>query len=56
VSAIEKEIVRKRDELLAERAVLLRRRKELLAEQRRVERELADCRAAERVFWSGRRK
>src|SRR6202035_3821711 len=43
-------IVAKRDALSAERAELLERRSALLARMREVDRELADCRAAARLF------
>lgn len=43
-------VTEKRDVLLAEREILDQRRTELLAMQRKNERELADCRAAERFL------
>jgi hypothetical protein len=43
-------IVAKRDRILAERAKLLDIRSELLAKIRKADRELADCRAAARLF------
>jgi hypothetical protein len=43
-------ITAKRDALVTERATLLRQRLELLARLRTVDRELADCRAAARLF------
>jgi hypothetical protein len=49
-AAAEAKIIRKRDELLAERALLVQQREELLIRLRRAERALADCRAAARFF------
>jgi hypothetical protein len=43
-------ITAKRDELLAERKRLHDQRQTLLTQQRRVDRELADCRGAARFF------
>jgi hypothetical protein len=43
-------IISKRDALVSERNALLERRTEILSRLRRVDRELADCRAAARLF------
>jgi hypothetical protein len=43
-------IIAKRDALLAERAALRKRQTELAARDRQIDRDLADCRAAGRVF------
>lgn len=43
-------IVEKRDRLLAERAMLMEQRSQLLAAIRRMDRDLADCKAAARLF------
>lgn len=48
--AAQEAIVAKRDKLLAERGELMEQRSEILARIRRAERELADCRAAARLF------
>jgi hypothetical protein len=50
MAAAEAKIIRKRDELLAERALLIQQRDELLIRLRRADRALADCRAAARFF------
>jgi hypothetical protein len=49
-AAAEAKIIRKRDELLAERALLIQQREELSIRLRRADRALADCRAAARFF------
>ncbi|MDR3486534.1 MAG: hypothetical protein P4M05_16700, partial [Bradyrhizobium sp.] len=50
LSPAAEKIVRRRDELLAEREEIRKVREELLARSRRVEREISDCRAAARFF------
>src|SRR6266496_3371874 len=43
-------IVSRRDALIAERTTLVEQRSEILARLRRIDREIADCRAAARFF------
>ena len=43
-------IIAKRDTILAERSELIEKRTEILTRLRRLDRELADCRAAARLF------
>jgi hypothetical protein len=50
ITAVAEKVVRRRDELLAEQAKLMEQRQSVIAQLRRIDRELADCRATARFF------
>jgi len=49
-AAVAEKVIRRRDELLAEQAKLMEQRHSIITQLRRIDRELADCRATARFF------